>query len=177
MYNIEKATSELRDKTKSAWIAEAELLDGDIAAYISNDINNLFSSLDSESGDCVFFMVRDGEDYGRAILKILHAMPHAPEHSWYKLLNIDLSPDLSAERVKESPEKIREMVDVLAFSILESVGLTIKNSVRKIKIYGRTEVMTAMFTALLADEKVKKSFFEMDLLIAKEGRWLVVEKL
>jgi hypothetical protein len=179
MYNLIKSSPSLIAVTKSKWTEQAENF-GDFGVMVTDDVINIFNRIESDQSDNehVYFLVENTGDHGKAILKVMHAMPHVKDNSYLKLLNIHLEPNLIFDfDGNKSSEKLNELYSVLASSILEAIKLIFLSSVCKLKIYGRTEEMRSIFLALIANQTIEKSIFSDNGLSAYvESAWLVIQK-
>ncbi len=174
-YNIKLSESSLFEKSKSEWVSQAGQLNDDVGVMIVDDVIGIFDGVNDDP-NTTYFLVKNGANYGCAILKILHAMPQSDD-SWLKLLKIHLEPRLNLDdKNYTTVGDAEELIEVLAWSIIESIQLIFISDVKKLKIYGRTPIMSLMFSALLAQENLKITLSDMGLSARSEGRWLVVEK-
>lgn len=177
-YKLLKADKTIIAETRDNWLIQANALD-DFGVMVADDVNNIFDNLEPETTDneYTYFLIKNSETHGRAFLKIMHAAPHRKDESWFKLLKIRLEPNLNLEgKDAKSEDDATDMFEVLAAAIFESISLIFVNEIRTVKIYGRTEEMRSMFTALLTNEPLKKLFSDKRLDARREGAWLVVEK-
>lgn len=178
MYKLIKSTSELITSTRSKWIEQTNSL-GDFGVMVADDVNNILDGIEADTTEYehTYFLTEEEDTYGRAILKVMHALPGSSTKSWLKLLKIRLEPNLNLEgRDGESERDAGDMYHVLASAIILAIGLIFQNNVNKLKIYGRTSAMRNMFIALLTDKALKSSFQDKGLSARREGSWLVVEK-
>ena len=182
MFKLEGFSGDLLETTKAEWLNQAEKLD-DIGLLLTGDIHRTFDGVESylktEDHYHAYFLIEDGSDHGCAILDIVQARPKS-YGSWLKLLNITLEPNIDPDaKPIESKKDITRLVLILANSLSLAVRLTDSDdfSVGKIKIYGRTEIMSSFFNSLLGSGNLDEKINPLGLAARREGRWLVIEKV
>ena len=179
MYTINENTLELRELSEQAWILQAQDTEGatdpDISLMVIDDVKTIFDSLD-QNGEQTYFLVKDGENYGCAILKITHAAP-SKNKQWLKLLKIHLEPRLEAVKDLRAHVNLKQVMEVLAWAILKTIDFTFSKEINTVKIYGRTDRMLIMFESLLAIDKFSSDLSSHKLKGRTEGRWLLIERI
>lgn len=178
MYKIQSNAADLRKASEREWIAQASAVpsgaDPDISVMVTDDVKTIFDGLDQE-GEQTYFLVKDGQDYGCAILKVTLAAT-SRDNQWLKLLKIHLEPQLEAVKDLRNHVNLKLVMEVLAWAILKTIKFTFDNGIGKLKIYGRTDRMLIMFESLLAVDAFIEDLSSQNISGRTEGRWLVMEK-
>ncbi|MEN8135456.1 MAG: hypothetical protein ABFS18_07975 [Thermodesulfobacteriota bacterium] len=181
MYKLEKHSAPLYDQTKSEWMRQAKSHGRALGELLARDVGNSFAGITAnldQPNNHSYFLV-DGNGKSFAILEIIFARPH--KTGWLKLLDIKLCPSLIQDAdTSIDTEKLKEAVEVVAFAITRSIGLIGKKEFKKaglLKIYGRTELMSEIFSGMLVAGNLEKALKPLSLSPKIEGRWLVIKKI
>lgn len=178
MYTLQANSADLKVSSEIEWLAQASTVpqgaDPDISVMVADDVKTIFDGLDQD-GEQTYFLVKDGQNYGCAILKITLAAT-SRDNQWFKLLKIHLEPQLEAVKDLRTHVNLRLVMEVLAWAILKTIRFTFDKGIKKLKIYGRTDRMLIMFESLLAIDAFIEDLSGQNISGRTEGRWLVMEK-
>lgn len=178
MYTIQSNAAEIRGASEGEWLAQASSVpqgaDPDIGVMVADDVRTIFDGLDQD-GEQTYFLVKDGQSYGCAILKVTLAAT-SRDNQWLKLLKIHLEPQLEAVKDLRTHVNLKTVMEVLAWAILKTINFTFDSGIGKLKIYGRTDRMLIMFESLLAVDAFTDDLAKQKISGRTEGRWLIIEK-
>ncbi len=178
---IESSDDKYLEETLTEWQSQADKL-GDIGILLSTDISRIFREVKHKVAQKPFhayFLHEESNKQACAILEIIHAKPGF-NGSWLKLLDITVEPSLNLDSYSDIPQsQYKKLSSVFGYSISSSINLLSNDfkEVGKIKIYGRTSFMDALFSLILSQNELDETLKKFGLSAKKEGRWLVVEKI
>lgn len=175
MYSFTPFTDELIQQTRDYWCQQAKEHPAEVMVSVYERLFDWVAKLISndDSNTHAYVLAREASpNEPCAIVELSHARPDSTA-PWLKVLSIHIEPRLEVAASKG--ENLQELAHVVAYAVVESLGLTFQEyPSTQLKVYASTPLTISFLEGVAG-------FIDLDdvdsLRVSAQGNWLVIDKI